>query len=381
MNNYNIKSSFIRKRGKNYNVVIEYWNEESNLKQKSLAKYENKKDAEKHLVDLKSSINNNKFIITKDITFVERYKKYIYDESKNFSPLTVARMEDILKINIKPFFMDMLLQDITPTILQAFINNIYLKYAKSTAMSKVASVKSVLNEAYRLREIQENPCNFVKAPSLTKESSINKVKEPFTREEVKDFINKLDGRFFEVHLLLMLLGGLRSEEVCGLKWDDINFDEGTISIKRALIYSKSRFYFKSPKTKGSTRTISIPDILINKLKKLKIRHNELKLEGTLNLQGEFYDLVCLNSNLNPIHSQRLYQNFSDFCINYNIRRIRLYDLRHTHATLLVLAGTDFKTISHRLGHEDIKITLNRYSHVLKEMDYKASDDLSKTLSL
>lgn len=381
MNNYNIKSSFVRKRNNNYNVMIEYYNEDGKLKQKSLGKYTNKKDADKHLIDLKSSINNNKFIISKDMTFVDRYKQYMHCESKKFSPLTVDRMNDTLKINVQPFFRNTLLQDVTPNVLQSFMNNLYLKYAKSTATNKTAMVKAVLNEAYRLREIPENPCNFVKIPTSTKESEINKVKEPFNAEEAKNFINKLEGRFFEVHLLLMLLGGLRSEEVCGLKWEDIDFNNKTISIKRVLVHSKSTFYIKEPKTVGSIRTISIPDTLVSKLKKLKIKHNELKLEKMLNLKGEFEGLVCLNSNLEPIHSQRLWQNFSDFCKNYDIRRIRLYDLRHTHATLLVLSGTDFKTISHRLGHEDIKITLNRYSHVLKEMDHQASDDISKTLNL
>ena len=76
MNNYNIESTFIRKRGNNYNVYIEYINEEGKRKQKSLAKYNTKKEAEKHLIDLKSSINNNKFIISKDITFIDRYKIY-----------------------------------------------------------------------------------------------------------------------------------------------------------------------------------------------------------------------------------------------------------------------------------------------------------------
>ena len=126
MNNYNIKSSFLRKRGDNYNVIVEYYNEDGKLKQKSLGKYENKKDAEKHLIDLKSSINNNKFIISKDITFVDRYKKYMYDESKKFSPLTVSRMEDILKTNIVPFFRNTLLQDVTPHMLQSFMNCLFL---------------------------------------------------------------------------------------------------------------------------------------------------------------------------------------------------------------------------------------------------------------
>ena len=78
MNNYNIKSSFVRKRGNNYNVYIEYIDENNNLKQKSLGKYESKKDAEKHLIDLKSSINNNKFIISKDITKYKYYYKVNY---------------------------------------------------------------------------------------------------------------------------------------------------------------------------------------------------------------------------------------------------------------------------------------------------------------
>ena len=72
MGNYNIKSTFVRKRNKNYNVIIEYYDEKGKLKQKSIGKYTNKKDADKHLIDLKSSINNNKFIISKDITVVDR---------------------------------------------------------------------------------------------------------------------------------------------------------------------------------------------------------------------------------------------------------------------------------------------------------------------
>ena len=80
-----------------------------------------------------------------------------------------------------------------------------------------------------------------------------------------------------------------------------------------------------------------------------------------------------------MYTFRLWENFKDLCVNHNLRRIRLHDLRHTHATMLVLSGTDFKTISNRLGHGDIKITLNRYSHVLEEMDKKASNNISKIL--
>lgn len=375
MDNYNIESSFVRKRGNNYNVYIEYINDEGKRKQKSLAKYNTKKEAEKHLIDLKSSINNNKFILYKDITFVERYTNYLYDESKNFSPLKIKNEEHNLKSIIKPFFGDILLQDVTPYVLQSFINSIYLRYAKTTSKTIVASVKAVLNEAYRLKEIYENPCNFTKSPKTQNDST--DVKEPYNKEECRLFIQKLEGKYFEIPFLLMISMGLRPGEVCGLKWQDIDFNKNTISINRVLINAKGKKMFKVPKTKGSIRTLSTPIELMLKLKKLKSKSNEYRLSGIL--EDEYKDLVCFTTALTPWSSARLNEVFRGFIKKEKLRSIRLYDLRHTHATMLVLSGTDFKTISNRLGHTDIKITLNRYSHVLEEMDKKASENISKTL--
>lgn len=97
----------MRKRGNNYNVIIEYRDENEKIKQKSVAKYTNKKDAEKHLIDLKSSINNNSYIISKDITFVDRYKKYIEDENKHLSPGTLKVRTSFIKV-ISSHFLEIL---------------------------------------------------------------------------------------------------------------------------------------------------------------------------------------------------------------------------------------------------------------------------------
>lgn len=373
MNNYNIKSSFVRKRGNNYNVYIEYIDENNNLKQKSLGKYESKKDAEKHLIDLKSSINNNKFIISKDITFVDRVKKYYEDPSKNFSPLTSHKREGFIRVNIEPFFKNTKLKDVSPSLLQNFINAMFAKYTKDSANTIVMTVKAVLNEAYRLREINENPCNFVKNPPSLKNSK--EAFEVYNKDEVKVIISKLDGTNIEIPILLMLTMGLRAGEVCGLRWQDIDFKNNTISINQTLIYFKSSIKFKAPKTKGSIRTISAPLELMSKLKKWKTKHNKYRIAGIL----EYEDIVCLNRNLNPFNPISLNKRWNAFTQKNGIRYVRPHDLRHTHATMLVLSGTDFKTISNRLGHTDIKITLNRYSHVLKEMDLKASENISNLM--
>ena len=375
MTTLHIKSTFIRKRGNNYNVYIEYIDKEGKIKQRSEAKYTNKKDAEKHLIEIKNSINNNKFVVSNDITFAERYKQYIFDESKKLSPATLKVRESFLKNSIEPFFKDLKLKDITPSILQHYANDLYKNYTKGSAQHRLAAVKAVLSEAYRLREISENPCNFIKSPKSNVVSQTRVAQEPYSKEEIKLLIDGLNGHRIEIPILLMLTVGLRFSEMAGLRWQDINFNKNTITVNQVLFYEKGKILFKEPKTEGSVRTVSVPVELMTKLKKLKVKHNQYKLEGIL----EYDDIVCLNSKLTPLLGYPLLHAFRKLTKSIGIRCIRLHDLRHTHATMLVLAGVDFKTISNRLGHTDIKITLNRYSHVLDEMDRKASENISNIM--
>ena len=373
MNNYNVRSTFVRKRGNNYNVIIEYRDENEKIKQKSVAKYTNKKDAEKHLIDLKSSINNNSYIISKDITLVERCTLYANDESKDFSPTTLDTNMRTIGTNIQPFFKETKIHEVTPSMLQGYANYVYSKYSQDSARRRLSFVKAVLNEAYRLREIPTNPCDFIKTPK----SLVGQVRKSdvYTKEEVKEVIEKLEGSFIEIPILLMLTMGLRSGEACGLKWSDIDFDKNTISINRIIVRAAGKgLVFKKPKTEGSIRTISAPIELMNKLKKLKIKRNEIKLQGLI--PEKYEDVVCLNNIFNAFPHESLIKAWYIFCEKNNLKKICLHDLRHTHATMLVLGGVDFKTISNRLGHTDIKITMNRYSHVLKEMDVKASQNIS-----
>ncbi|MFN1873244.1 site-specific integrase [Clostridioides difficile] len=189
-------------------------------------------------------------------------------------------------------------------------------------------------------------------------------------------IEKLNNSIIEMPILLMLLLGLRIGEVAGLKWSDVDLDNSIININQILIYANSKIIFKEPKTEKSKRTLSVPKELIEKLKIEKLKQNKMKLQGTLENEN---NLVCLNTNLKPWIPTTLSKTFHNFIKRNNLRNIRVHDLRHTNASLLLLGGTNMKVVSERLGHTDIKITMNRYSHVLEEMDKEASDNLSKLL--
>lgn len=372
MGNYNIKSTFVRKRNKNYNVIIEYYDEKGKLKQKSIGKYTNKKDADKHLIDLKSSINNNKFIISKDITVVDRCYRYIEDNKKDWSPYTAISRESYIKQNIEPFFKDTKLSHMTVYQIQKFVNYLYDNSTFESFKVKYSFFKAVIKEAYRMKEINENLCDFVKVPK--KEGKV--ASDVYDKEEIIKLLQLIEGTIIELPILLIILLGLRKGEVYGLSWEDVDFENNCISINKISIYVNGKIIFKDPKTEDSKRTLSAPVVLMEKLKEEQIKQNKLKSKGLLDNE---YNLVCLDRQLKPYVGDAINRYFRKFCKENNFRQIRIHDLRHTNATLLLLSGTDMKTISNRLGHSDIKITMNRYSHVLEEMDRKAADNLSKML--
>lgn len=368
----NIKSTFIRKRNNNYNVIVEYYDEAGKIKQKSIAKYGLKKKAERHLIELKAEIQNQKYMFSNDITVTDRCYRYINENKRDWSPYTIKNRLSWVKLNVAPFFKDTKMENLTIHQIQRYLNYLYENFTVESAKTRFGFFRSVVKECYRMKEIKENLCDFVKSPK--KEAS--SIADVYTREEILQLFKLLEDKHFELPILLIVLLGLRKGEAYGLTWDDIDFDNNTVKIEQISIYLDGSLIFKSPKTTDSKRLLSAPIELMNKLKKEKLKQNELKLQGVLENK---YNLVCLNKELKPYKNDDLNRYYRKFCKENNFRQLRIHDLRHTNATLLLLSGTDMKTVSGRLGHTDIKITMNKYSHVLEEMDRKASENLSNIL--
>ena len=368
----NIKSTFIRKRNNNYNVIVEYYDEAGKIKQKSIAKYGLKKKAERHLIELKAEIQNEKYMFSNDITVTDRCYRYINENKRDWSPYTVKNRLSWVKLNVAPFFKDTKMENLTIHQIQRYLNYLYENFTVESAKTRFGFFRSVVKECYRMKEIKENLCDFVKSPK--KEAS--SIADVYTREEILQLFKLLEDKHFELPILLIVLLGLRKGEAYGLTWDDIDFDNNTVKLEQISIYLDGSLIFKSPKTTDSKRLLSAPIELMDKLKKEKLKQNELKLQGVLENK---YNLVCLNKELKPYKNDDLNRYYRKFCKENNFRQLRIHDLRHTNATLLLLSGTDMKTVSGRLGHTDIKITMNKYSHVLEEMDRKASENLSNIL--
>jgi integrase len=177
--------------------------------------------------------------------------------------------------------------------------------------------------------------------------------------------------FFE----LLLGTGLRPSEALALTWRDIRLEKSLLTVTKKLSRkNKMDWSFDDPKSKKGRRNVSLPSSLVSLLSDHKMQQTKSRLENPHNLVVPAIDGLPANEN----------------CINRDTfktlikkaglpHHIRLYDLRHTHATLLLLASVHPKIVSERLGHSTIAITLDTYSHVLPNMQVEVGEKLESVL--
>ncbi|MDP4091123.1 MAG: site-specific integrase [Bacillota bacterium] len=274
----------------------------------------------------------------------------------------------VIENHIKPAFGTYKLKAVTPGMLQDFINKKYLNGFSRSSLSNFHGVLSGALKAavYPYQFIKENPMQYVKLP---KDNKYKKEEEDLKIISLDDF-NRIIERFpfgssFYVPLQIAFNTGLRAAEVCGLTWDCIDLDKKTLRVEKILISKGKGIYeFGTPKTKSSNRTITIGKTLISVLRKQKTYQNENKLK-----YGEHYkksDFVCTRENGENITTDSL--KYLSRVVNYELGiDFNFHSLRHTHATMLLEAGANIKSIQKRLGHSNIATTMNTYSHDTQKM--------------
>jgi integrase len=239
----------------------------------------------------------------------------------------------------------------------------------------LASVHTVLSfalkKAVELDILPRNVANFVQLPKQTRREM-----DTLTPDECGLFLDALKGERLAAMFSLALTTGMRPEEYLALKWSDIDLEKGTATVRRALITNRTggSWHFSEPKTKQSRRTIPLPVSTIQELRTHRRRQLEAKLK--LGTAWNDFDLVFASEIGTPLNPPNVTRAFKKALKDAGIRTsVRLYDLRHTTATLLLQANVNAKVVSERLGHSTIVLTLDTYSHVLPNMQEAATEHL------
>ncbi len=243
------------------------------------------------------------------------------------------------------------------------------KLEEGLSSGRVLNIHAVLHKALdhavRINLVIRNVSDSVELPRLEQHEI-----QPLTAEQAQRFLAAVRERRLEGLLTLALVTGMRKGELLGLKWQDIDLEEGSLQVRRTVGFVTGRGFVEGEtKTKSSKRKIMLPQFVVQMLK----RHRTLQLETRLKAGTRWidHDLVFCSIYGGFLHPMTVFDHFTRALNDAGLPRIRFHDLRHSAATLLLSMGVPAKVVQEILGHSRISMTLGVYSHVLPGMQQEA----------
>jgi integrase len=230
----------------------------------------------------------------------------------------------------------------------------------------------VLGDAVKRGIIPRNPAEHVDLPRVSKQEM-----QWWSVDDARRFLDRVADDRLSALWTLLLTTGLRRGEALGLKWDDIDFDSGRFAVRRTLVSTSYQVRWSEPKTEASKRVVALDAGTVAALR----AHRTRQLEERVAVGPGYLDqrLVFADVGGEPLHPDGVTQRFDRLVKEAGVRRIRLHDLRHTAATLMLEAGVPLKVVTERLGHASTRITSDLYQHVGETMQEEAAAKLGAAL--
>jgi|SRR5690625_2703707 len=357
------------------------------LRKTRTVKAKNPSEAKKKLAAFVTEIELGEYVAPSHMRFgnyVDVWKKHA---EKTLAPKTIEMYTYLLDGRILPALGHYKLEDITHVHINGFLESLGEdKLASSTIKKHYNVIRNIFNLATKNEIINKNPFDKVDKPIVR-----YKPGQVYNSEELKQLYQLLNKEKNKQQVLIVKLAlntGMRKGEILGLQWDDIDFTTNTIHIKHSLSYTKASGYIlKDPKTEGSNRKVAPPKKLMEELKKHIYKKKTDRMEASELWEGGKYHFVFSSDLGKPLHQNVPSRWWNRFIDRVNrefkkedkpsFKKIRFHDLRHTAATDLINRGANTHSISKRLGHANIKTTMNIYGHYLEEADQKIADMLDE----
>ncbi len=349
---------------------------DSTGKERQLWRRADSKSAAKNLADdLAHSIKQfGSETFEHQLTVGEYLDKWL--KSLKLCERTYSCYETMLRLYVRPMLGKKKIASIRPLDVQELIDSLSERGLSSNTIRRAHVVFSrALKQAVRWRLITFNLAHDIQLPKRFKPEM-----NTLTLQEAQRFLIAASKDKYGLVFKIALWTGMRPEEYLGLQWKDVDFDEATITVQRAMLFNRKggQWYFKEPKTAQSRRTIPIPAHLVAQLKRHRAKQGAERLEAGEKYQNN--DLVFATSSGSPILIRNLdRRHFKPILKKAKLPDIRLYDLRHSCATLLFAAGENAKVVSERLGHSSTAFTQDTYVHVLPSMQRAATSRLEGIL--
>ncbi len=337
-----------------------------------------KADADKYLTDKLREKDLGMFVAPTTITLSEYLDKWLEVAAKpRLRERTLEDYKEYLKRYVRPTIGSKRLSEIRPLHVQQVYTNMQTNgLSARTVRYCHAILSSALKQAVKWQMLAINPASMADLPRQQR-----KEMNALSPEEAGRFLDAAESDKWHIIFALALTSGMRPEEYLALQWKDFDSKAGTVTVTRAIVWRRKGggWKFEPPKTPQSRRTIPLPLSVIRLLQEHRRKQNEERLKAGPAYQHN--DFIFAGESGTPIRRENLFRrHFKPLLKAANLpSHIRLYDLRHTCATLLMAAGENPKVVSERLGHASIVLTLDTYSHVLPNMQQAATAKLESLL--
>lgn len=335
----------------------------------------NKAEAQQKLRELLSSLDKG-LPIDNPKTTVQEFLALWYEQyvKTNTSPRTQEGYQEKINGYIVPTLGSIRLTKLTPQHVQSLYSQMLAKgLSPRTVLHAHRILREALGHGVKWGILVRNVCDATDPPKPQRKQMTS-----LDADQVREFLDIALASRYGPLFFLGIYTGLRRSELLGLRWSSIDIQSKTISVTETLQRIKGRgLMLLPPKTDRSRRMITLPPSAVALLSGLKVKQRDERIALGLPWQGS--DLVFTHLDGRPFDPSTVSHAFADIIRKSGLPHIRLHDLRHTHASLMLKQGVNPKIVSERLGHSSIAITMDVYSHVLPGLQEAAALEFEKAL--
>lgn len=340
-----------------------------------------RKEAAKKLAELLAAYGRNLLPDPDRINLKEFCERWLAAVEHRVKPTTHYGYRVSLEKHVTPVLGDVAVQRLQPLHLTHLYAELLKKrihperpetLSPTTVRLVHRALHAALEDAVRWGLLPWNPADRVKPPKASRY-----VGEVWTPQEAWAFLAEAQHSRWYALFFLALMTGMRRGELLGLKWSDVDWQEGVIWIRQNLTKAGSRRVIQSPKTHRSSRPVDVGPDVLEVLRQHREKQEKERLEMGEDWANE--DWVFTTSLGTPIEPSNLRREFRAIITRAGLRKIRFHDLRDTHVSLLALAGVDPRVISERVGHSNVAFTQQTYQHLFASQRKKAALAVSQLL--
>jgi integrase len=376
----------IRKRGKNsYSIAISLGKDSTTgkYKQQWISVKGNKKDAEKRLAELLHQLDNGTFIKPGKTTLAEYLERWLEDYAwPNLAPRTAEGYEHIINRHLIPALGNIPLTQLKPEHLQRYYSEKLSKgrcdgnggLSPRTVRHHHVTIHGALESAVKWGLLSRNVADGVSPPRCQRPEW-----HTLSEDDIHTFLNAAQKTPYFALFHTALYSGMRRSELLALRWSDIDLLLCQVYVTRTLHHLRDgSIVFRAPKTAKGRRMVALSPSATSVLREHKEKQKLDRVMLGIPLKDD--DLVFSDLEGKALLPNTVTHAWTKLVRRTGLKEIRLHDARHSHASLMLKAGTHPKIVQERLGHSSVTITLDTYSHIVPGLQEAAAESFDKLLN-